>query len=354
MLNEPPSKTLPTLLIVDDVPTNVEVLARMFWGKGYNVRIALSGDLALQIMRISKPDLILLDINMPGMSGLEVCAHIKKTPEWRSIPVIFLSAMDDAADKVKAFAAGGVDYVTKPFELIEVEARVETHLKLYRYQQYLESMVQEQVREITEAQMGTIFALAKLAESRDDATGQHLDRVQSCCKLLAEALYGQNDENYPVDMQFVKYMEQASPLHDVGKVGIADAILLKPGKLSTEEFEIMKQHTLIGAKTLAMVQSRYPHNAFISLGIEIARSHHEKWDGSGYPDGLSGEKIPLSARVMAVADVYDALRSKRCYKDAVNHDAALKIILDGSGTQFDSRIVGAFLLVEEKIIAAYE
>jgi putative two-component system response regulator len=155
-------------------------------------------------------------------------------------------------------------------------------------------------------------------------------------------------------MKFVKYMEQASPLHDVGKVGIADAILLKPGKLSVEEFEIMKEHTLIGARTLAMVQARYPHNAFLSIGIEIARSHHEKWDGSGYPDGLSGEEIPLAARVMAVADVYDAVRSKRCYKDAVVHDVAKKIILEGSGTQFDPKVVAAFLLVEDKIVAEYE
>ena len=344
----------PTLLIVDDVPTNVEVLARMFWKKGYHVRVALNGNLALQIMQSCKPDLILLDINMPEMSGLEVCGHIKSIPEWRSIPIIFISAMDDASDKVKAFDAGGVDYVTKPFQLTEVEARVDTHLKLYYYQQHLESMVAEQVREIAEAQMGTIFALAKLAESRDDATGQHLDRVQTCCRLIAEAICARDNNRFQIDKDFLKNMEQASPLHDVGKVGIADAILLKPGKLTPEEFELMKEHTLIGARTLQMVQARYPHNAFIALGIEIARSHHEKWNGTGYPDGLVGEAIPLSARIMALADVYDALRSKRCYKDALVHDIARKIILEGRNSHFDPHVVDAFLSVEQKIMEAYE
>ena len=344
----------PTLLIVDDVPANVEVLARMFWEKGYSVRVALTGNLALQIMRSCRPDLILLDINMPEMSGLEVCAHIKANPEWRSIPVIFISAMVDASDKVKAFDAGGVDYVTKPFQLTEVEARVDTHLKLFYYQQHLEAMVAEQVREIAEAQMGTIFALAKLAESRDDATGQHLDRVQTCCRLIAETIYTHYDGAAKLDKDFAKNMEQASPLHDVGKVGVADAILLKPGKLTPEEFELMKQHTLIGARTLEMVQARYPHNAFISFGIEIARSHHEKWNGTGYPEGLAGETIPLSARIMAIADVYDALRSKRCYKDALAHETARKIILEGRNNHFDPHLIDAFLAVEEKIIKAYE
>ena len=343
----------PTLLIVDDVPTNVEVLARMFWKKGYNVRVALGGELALQIMRNSKPDLILLDINMPGMGGMQVCEHIKANPAWKSIPIIFISAMADVLDKVKAFAAGGVDYVTKPFELIEVEARVDTHLKLFFYQQRLETMVENQVREIAEAQMETIFALAKLSESRDDATGQHLDRVQTFCRLVAEALHERGDADLSIDAAFIKNMEQASPLHDIGKVGISDLILLKPGKLTQAEFEQMKEHTVIGAKTLAMVQSRFPNNAFIAFGIDIARSHHEKWDGSGYPDGLAGETIPLSARIMAIADVYDALRSKRCYKDAVTHDDAFAVLLQGRGSHFDPRVVDAFLSVEKKVLQEY-
>lgn len=344
----------PTLLIVDDVPTNVEVLARMFWKKGYSVRVALSGDLALQIMSNSKPGLVLLDINMPGMGGMKVCEHIKANPFWNSIPIIFISAMNDVADKVRAFAAGGVDYVTKPFELVEVEARVDTHLRLFFYQQRLEAMVAEQVREIAEAQMETIFALAKLAESRDDATGQHLDRVQACCRLVAEALCARDDPEMPIDEAFLKNIEQASPLHDVGKVGIADAILLKPGKLTPEEFERMKEHAVIGAKTLESVQARFPHNAFIALGIDIARSHHEKWNGTGYPDGLAGDAIPLSARIMAIADVYDALRSRRCYKDAVSHEAAVGILQEGRGSHFDPRVVDAFLTAEQSIMEAYQ
>ena len=344
----------PLLLVVDDMPDNLELLARMFKEEGYQVRLAPSGALALKAVQVQAPDLILLDINMPEMNGFEVCKRLKEQEQWRQIPIIFISALGDAKAKLEAFEAGGVDYVTKPFQFTEVEARVRTHLQLHFYQENLEQMVAAQVKEIADTQLSTIFALAKLAESRDDETGDHLERVRTCCRLLAEALLQLPECGEVTDDSFVRTMEQASSLHDIGKVGIPDGILLKPGRLTPTEFEKMKEHTLIGAHTLESVRERYPHNMFLTTCIEIVRWHHERWDGAGYPDGLNGGVIPVSARIMAVADVYDALRSRRCYKAALSHEESRKILQTGSGSQFDPLVIKAFLMVEAEIVAAYE
>lgn len=337
------------VLIVDDTPVNLQVLATMLKKFGMKVRPLPSGKFALQAAQAAPPDLILLDIMMPDMDGYEVCRHLKENEALKDIPVIFLSALSDTRDKVEAFRAGGVDYIVKPFQFEEVMARVETHLKLRRLRvelarrnQHLEELVREQVREISDSQMTTIFALAKLAESRDNDTGKHLERVQEFCRLLASGLGGRGPYKAGITEEFIENIFHASPLHDIGKVGIPDSILLKPGKLSQDEFEIMKTHTSLGADTLEAVRSKYPRNAFINLGIAIARYHHEKWDGSGYPDGLEGEEIPLGARIMAVADVYDALRSKRCYKQAFSHEKSCEIIFSGSGAHFDPTIIEAF------------
>ena len=211
-----------------------------------------------------------------------------------------------------------------------------------------------QVKEIAETQLGTIFALAKLAESRDDETGDHLERVRTCCRLLAEALLQMPECETVTEESFVRTIEQASSLHDIGKVGIPDGILLKPGRLTPAEFEKMKEHTLIGARTLESVRERYPHNDFLVTCIEIVRWHHERWDGAGYPDGLNGGIIPLTARIMAVADVYDALRSRRCYKAPLSHEESGRILREGSGSQFDPLVIKAFFMVENEIVAAYE
>jgi putative two-component system response regulator len=292
--------------------------------------------------------LILLDITMPEMDGFEVCQKLKQDKRFRDIPIIFISALTETLDKVKAFGSGGVDYVTKPFQFEEVEARVETHLKLRRYQAHLEDLVQEQVKEISDSQISTIFALSKLSESRDKETGEHLERVQIYCKMLAEKLSRQEPYNSVVDGTFIHNIFNASPLHDIGKVAIPDNVLLKPGKLTPEEFEIMKQHSLIGATTMEAVNDIYKNNAFINMGITIARSHHERWDGTGYTDGLKGDNIPLAARIMAIVDVYDALRSNRCYKGSLSRDRSRKIIEDGSGAQFDPVLVKAFLVLEDE------
>ena len=345
------------ILIVDDTLTNLKVLTGMLKERGYKTRPIPSGKLALQAVRNTPPDLILLDINMPEMTGYEVCAHLKADEKLKDIPVIFISAISETIDKVKGFSIGGVDYITKPFQVDEVLARVETHLKLHRqecelvlHNHHLEELVQAQVKEISESQMATIFAISKLAESRDDDTGKHLDRVRIFCRLLAENLAENPKYRTLIQEKYLDNIAHASPLHDIGKVAISDAILLKPEKLTAEEFTVMQTHTTIGAQTLQIVLKRYPKNHFINMGISIARSHHERWDGGGYPEGIKGEAIPLSARIMAVADVYDALRSKRPYKEALTHGQTREIIYNERGTHFDPDVVASFLDLEKTFL----
>ncbi|HOO70523.1 MAG TPA: response regulator [Spirochaetota bacterium] len=335
------------ILIVDDTPANLTLLSGILKEKGYRVRPVPSGKLALGAVEIEPPDLILLDISMPELDGFEVCRRLKDDIRFRDIPVIFVSALTETLEKVKAFSVGGVDYITKPFQFEEIEARVETHLKLHRYQTYLEELVQEQVREISESQMSTIFALSKLAESRDRETGRHLERVQRYCALLAENLKNEPPYISVIDDTFISNLINASPLHDIGKVAIEDRILLKPGKLTDDEFEIMKTHSAIGAATIEAVHEQYPKNSFINMGISMARSHHEWWNGNGYPQSLEGDEIPLPARIMAVADVYDALRSTRCYKGPYSRSESRDIIEKGSGTQFEPLMVNVFLSKED-------
>ena len=349
------------IMIVDDTPANLKLLVGMLGKHGYSIRPFPRGKLALNAAENDPPDLILLDINMPEMNGYEVCKRLKSNETLVDIPVIFISALNETMDKVKAFSAGGVDYVTKPFQFEEVKARVETHLKLRslqielkRHNQNLEELVQEQVREISNSQMATIFALSKLAESRDDDTGKHLERVQGYCHSLARKLKEQPEFWYLIDDAYIENITHASALHDIGKVGISDTILCKPGKLTEEEFNTMKAHTTLGAHTLHDVKIKYPNNAFINMGISIAHYHHEKWDGSGYPEERSGQDIPLCARIMALADVYDALRSKRCYKEAFSHQKSCEIIKQGIGTHFDPMIVSVFSIIHEEIAQIHE
>ncbi len=336
-----------TVVIVDDTPENLGILAKSLRDQGYNVRAFPNGAMALRAVAEHVPDLILLDINMPEMNGFEVCARLKADQILKEVPVIFISAMDDIGAKLDAFNRGGVDYITKPFRLEEVAARVSTHLELKqvrdvlkRHNVDLSMTVAEQVRELSNAQEATIVALAKLTELRDDDTGMHIVRIGIFSQILANALRrsGRSD----ISKHFASIIDKAAALHDIGKVGIADAILLKPGKLTPAEFESIKQHTMIGYKTLNAIMKSYPRNQMIVMGADIARSHHECWDGSGYPDGLSGTAIPLSARTVSVADVYDALRSKRPYKEPFSHAKSLEIIMDGYGSFFDPAVLDAF------------
>lgn len=338
-----------TIMVVDDTPANLTILVELLGRRGYRVAAFPRGSMALKAAALEAPDLMLLDIMMPDMDGFEICRRLKEDEKLREVPVLFISALDDPAGKVRAFAAGGVDYVTKPFQEEELAARVRTHLalgrmrkELERHNQYLEDLVREKVREISESQLATILALSKLAESRDDVTGKHIERTRIYCRLIALCIRGDPQYREIVTDEFVENIYHAAPLHDIGKVGIPDRILLKPGKLSPEEFEIMKTHTTLGAGTLERVLEEYPGNALLKMGITLTRYHHEKWDGSGYPDGLAGEGIPLGGRIMALADVYDALRSHRPYKEAFSHEQSAAVILEGRGSHFDPAVVDAF------------
>lgn len=344
-----PSQRQPDVLVVDDVATNLAMLTDILESDGLRVRPCRSGAEALEALANAPADLIILDIMMPEMDGFELCGRIRQMSEYQSTPIVFISALNDTDDKLRAFSEGGVDYITKPFHEEEVRARVRAHLRLYtlqleveEYSRRLESLVMEQVKEIADSQMATIYAMARLAESRDDDTGAHLERVRSYCELLAREAANRGIRG-AADPLFVRTLGQTSLLHDIGKVAISDAILLKPGKLTAEEFEVIKTHTTLGAATLEAVSDLYPRNAFISMGIDVVRSHHERWDGTGYPDGLLGVQIPLSARIMAVADVYDALRSSRPYKQPFSHAESMSVIAEGRGSHFDPELVDIFV-----------
>jgi putative two-component system response regulator len=337
------------ILIVDDTPENLRVLEEFLRSEGYRARSVQNGEAALEAAAESPPDLVLLDIIMPVMDGFEVCRRLKADRRFKHVPVIFLSAIDAVSEKVKAFSLGAADYISKPFHFPEVLMRVQNHLRLRRLQLELEAhnrrlveLVSEQVREISDSQMATIFALAKLAESRDGETGKHIERVQLYCKLLAATLAELPAYVGRIEESFIENIFLASPLHDIGKVAIRDHILLKQDKLTPQEFEEMKMHTTMGAQTLEAVRTRYPRNEFLRLGIEIARCHHERWDGKGYPAGLAGTDIPLSARIMAVADSYDAARSRRCYKPALSHAECRTALAQRSGTYLDPDVLVAF------------
>jgi putative two-component system response regulator len=364
MTPELDSTTPADILVVDDSPAILQLLTAMLGRRGHSVRTVDGGRKALEAVRRKAPDLILLDINLPDMDGYAFCEAFKSDARLAEIPIIFMSGNTDIADKIKAFATGGVDYVTKPFHLKEVDARVETHLKLRRLQlevralnSSLQARVRQQVREISDSQIATIMALAKLAESRDEATGDHLLRVQRYCRALACILAETRVFGALIDDTFVDNLSYASALHDIGKVGIPDSILQKPGALTAAEFEVMKTHTVVGAETLQAVLNAYPSNVFVHMGRDIARSHHERWCGGGYPDGLAGEAIPLCARILAIADQYDALRQHRPYKPGYDEARTLAILTRGDGRSspehFDPRVLDAFQRAAPEFDAIY-
>ena len=342
-----------SVLIVDDAPENLRLLTTVLKRGGLVPRPVTSGRLAIEAAVLDPPDLVLLDVRMPEMSGVDVCRWFKQDERLRSIPIIFISGLAGTDDKVEAFRVGAVDYVSKPFQEEEVLARIKTHLRLRLLQVslashnlQLEQRISEQVKAVTASQLATIFALAKLAEARDDDTGQHIERVQTFSKVLAEQMREMRLHVAQLTAAFIDNLYQTASLHDIGKVGTPDAILLKPGKLTADEFAEMKKHCALGANTLATVLKRHPDNQFLRTGVEVARSHHEKWDGGGYPDGLKGAAIPLAARIVALADFYDALTSKRCYRPAFSHEDTCRMIQEGRGTHFDPDVVAAFNTLE--------
>ncbi|CAH1746289.1 putative cyclic di-GMP phosphodiesterase VC_1348 [Thauera humireducens] len=339
------------VLIIDDTPENIEVLRQLLRGD-YVVQAAINGKKGLEIAQaLPQPDIILLDIMMPEMDGYEVCRRLKGLPATEHIPVVFITALDQTGHETTGLELGAVDYIRKPFEPLVVKARVHNHLRLKRYEQELEALVQERTAELALTQQVTIEALASLAEYRDSETGGHIKRTQHYMRALATHLGQHGPYRAQLDPQTIELLFRCAPLHDIGKVAVPDSILLKPGKLTAEEFEQMKRHVEYGANALDVAKGQLGSSHFLHLARELILGHHERWDGKGYPNRLAGEDIPLAGRLMALADVYDALICKRVYKDAFSHAEAAQIIIDGRGTQFDPVIVDAFAELAEQFEA---
>ena len=348
-------KHIATVLVVDDTPENLTLMGALLRDH-FMVKVANNGEKALKIaMSDTPPDLVLLDIMMPGLDGYEVCRRLKATAATRDIPVIFLTARSDPDDERMGLALGAVDYITKPISPPILLARVNTHLALKATADflrdksaYLEREVALRTLEVQAIQDVTIMAMTSLAETRDNETGNHIRRTQLYVKALAERLRNHPRFEAVLNERMIELLYKSAPLHDIGKIGIPDSILLKPGKLTVEEFEVMKTHTTLGRKAIEDAERRLGMRvAFLSVSKEIAYSHQEKWDGSGYPQGLAGDQIPVSARLMAVADVYDALINKRVYKAAFSHDQTCSTIVKGKGTHFDPDMVDAFVDIAE-------
>lgn len=345
----------PTVLVVDDTPDNLALISALLKDT-YHVKVAVSGEKALRIATSQKPpDLILLDIMMPHMDGYEVCKRLKANPVSADIPVIFVTARADEEDERIGLELGAVDYITKPISPAILLARVKAQLALKSTadflrdkNEFLELQVERRTREVSAIQDVTILAMASLAETRDSDTGNHILRTQHYVKALALQLRGHPRFAAFLTESNILLLFKSAPLHDIGKVGIPDRILLKPGRLTPEEFEVMKTHTTLGRDAIMHAERALGTQVeFLTLAKEIAYSHQEKWDGSGYPQGLAGDAIPRSARLMALADVYDALIARRVYKAPMTHAQAVEIIRAGSGSHFDPDIVDAFLAIQE-------
>lgn len=322
------------VLIVDDDPITLEMLRTTLNAAGYEVELASDGADALRRIAEDNIRLVITDWEMPKLDGLSLCRAVRRQVNAGYVYLILLTTHGSSAEIVEGMSAGADDFVVKPFNQAELIARVRAGGRVLSL----------------EAREMIIFALAKLAESRDTDTGLHLERVQRYSRRLAESLVEMSDHRRRLDTNFIRLVYQTSPLHDIGKVGIPDRILLKPGRLTDEEFEIMKTHTTIGAATLDDALTNYPQARFLQVARDIAASHHERWDGGGYPQGLAGEEIPLAARIVALADVYDALTSRRAYKDAFSHPMARDMIANDSGAHFDPVVVQAFFRAEQDFI----
>ena len=349
----------PTVLVVDDMPDNLSLMVELL-KNDYKVKLANGGERALKLAAMPEPpDLILLDIMMPGMDGYEVCKKLKDNPQTADIPVVFLTSRMDVEDERKGLEMGAVDYITKPISPPIVLARVKNHLALKAHanflrdkNDFLEAEVTKRTLEVAAIQEVTILAMASLAETRDSDTGNHIRRTQHYVQALARHLRTHRRFSALLTDHYVHMLFRSAPLHDIGKVGIPDRILLKPGRLDAGEFEIMKTHSALGYEAIEHAEQQLGMQVeFLSVAKDIALSHHEKWDGSGYPQGLVGDAIPVSARLMAVADVYDALISRRVYKEGMPHAKAAAIVIEGRGSHFDPDMVDAFVQIQDQFRA---
>jgi putative two-component system response regulator len=347
-----------TVFLVDDDLTNLTVGISALEER-YDVLTLSSGELLLKMLGKSIPDLILLDVEMPGMNGYDTIRAIKGNPATAAVPVIFLTAKSDGGSELEGLSLGAVDYIVKPFSAALLLKRIEIHLlletqtrelmvqqaELVRFNSNLQELVDAKVKTVVELQDTLLMAMAELVECRDDVTGRHIERARGYLAALIEAMRTQGLFAAEVSTWNVKLVLQSAQLHDVGKIAVKDGILNKLGKLSNDEFEEIKKHAAFGGALLEKIIRHTSERAFLEYAKIFALTHHEKWDGSGYPRGLRGEEIPLLGRLMAIADVYDALRSARPYKEAYSHEEAVKIIWDGRGKHFDPRLVDLFMSI---------
>jgi putative two-component system response regulator len=314
------------ILIVEDNTLNIDLLVHTL-SPDYQIRVTTDGRSTLQGIEKINPDLILLDVMLPDIDGFEICRKLKLQAATRDIPIIFLTALTDKTDEAIGLAAGASDFIAKPFNADLLKARVRIHLELKAHRDRLDKLVAERTSELEKTKEAVIASLAILSEYRDYETGRHIQRTRAYVRCLAQAAWQQTGSGYSGAV--IDLISQSAQLHDIGKVGIPDAILLKPGRLSDEEFENIKRHTLIGAEVIRRTEEILGTNTFLRFAREIAECHHERWDGSGYPQGLLSDEIPVSAQLMSIVDVYDALTSVRPYKVAFSHDEAVRIILEG-------------------------
>ena len=331
----------PTILVADDSPQNIELLSRVL-GQEYRIKVATSGEKALKIAYSDEPpDLILLDIMMPDLSGLQVCQRIKANPDRRRIPIIFVTAMTTVEDESLGLAMGAVDYISKPISPPLVQARVRTHLALYDQSRELERMVAQRTAELVATRQQIIRRLGRAAEFKDNETGNHVVRMSHIARLVAQQA--------GLGPEAVQLVFQTAAMHDLGKIGVPDRILLKPGPLTEDEWVLMRQHAQIGADIIGRHE-----NELLATARAIALTHHEKWDGTGYPQGLKGEQIPLNGRIVAIADVFDALMTRRPYKPALPAAESLAIMAEQKGKHFDPMLLECFFQQQFEILKVME
>lgn len=343
------------VMIVDDAPDNIMLFSELL-KEHYHVRVALNGEKALRLIKKDPPDIILLDVMMPVLDGYETCRILKQDETLRDIPVIFLTAKNDSEDENTGLNLGAVDYITKPVNpkifLSRIKAQLSAKIAndlLKDRNHYLEEEVAIRTKEVTLLQELSVMAMSSLAEIRDNETGYHLQRTKLYAKLLCEQLIRDGKYSDEINQDTINTLVNAVPLHDIGKVGIPDSILLKPGKLTTEEFEFMKHHANLGKESIEKAERMMDcPSEYMKFPKEIAYCHHEKWDGKGYPRGISGNEIPVAARIVALVDVYDALRSRRVYKPAFSQEETLRIILEEKDKHFDGTIIDAFLELKDE------
>ncbi|MDR2571120.1 MAG: response regulator [Oscillospiraceae bacterium] len=341
------------IMLIDDDPTYL-LEGKFALQSDYDVITVNNGINALKLLEKKVPDLILLDIEMPEMDGYETIRRIKANKKYVKIPIIFLTALTHADYEFEGLALGAADYMTKPFNKKILKKRIETHLLLAEHTNNLEHLVEAKTEKIMQLQDAILSTVAELVEFRDDNTGGHIDRTQNYLKLLVDKMTERGLYKEAVSVWDLKLLIQSAQLHDVGKICIPDNILNKPGKLTNEEFEVMKDHAIRGKEAIMRIVTKVDESEFLHQAALIAHTHHERWDGKGYPQGLKKEEIPLHGRLMAIADVYDALISVRPYKKAFTHEEAVKIISEGKGTQFDPLLTELFEDIENEFRAISE